>query len=151
MSDYISPYLSGRQKNLKIGVSSYTDNTTVLQVIGNVEVSGILTANSYYIGTSQVIGSGRQLQNIASLDAITTQTIEEAIKVAPNDFNNLNVSGISTLQSTTLIGGGVNPYPLPFEIISNPITDPLEILATALALTPQGVSGGEIVTVGVDV
>ena len=142
MSDYITPYISGRQKNLKIGVSSYTDNTTALQVIGNVEVSGILTANrivsttfgeftggsisgtnivgtslsisgisssgSYYIGTSQVISSGRQLQNILSLDSITTATIEEAIKVAPNDFNSLNISGISTLQSTTLIGGGTS-------------------------------------------
>lgn len=36
-------YLSNRQKNLKIGISSYTENTTVLEVTGNV---GIGTANA---------------------------------------------------------------------------------------------------------
>jgi hypothetical protein len=72
----------------------------------NISVSGVTTSNSYYIGTSQVISSARQLQNIASLDATTTATIETAIQQAPNTFNDLNITGISTLQSTTLIGGG---------------------------------------------
>jgi hypothetical protein len=74
----------------------------------NISVSGVTTSNAYYIGTSQVISSGRQLQNIASLDATTTTTIETAIQQAPNDFTSLNISGISTLQSTTLIGGGTS-------------------------------------------
>jgi len=74
----------------------------------NVYVSGVTTSNAYLIGATQVISSARQLQNIASLDAITTATIESAIQQAPNDFNSLNVSGISTLQSTTLIGGGTS-------------------------------------------
>ena len=74
----------------------------------NISVSGIVTSNAYYIGTSQVISSTRELQNIASLDATTTATIETAIQNAPNDFTSLNISGISTLQSTTLIGGGTS-------------------------------------------
>jgi hypothetical protein len=74
----------------------------------NISVSGVTTSNAYYIGTSQVISSARQLQNIASLDATTTATIETAIQQAPNDFTSLNISGISTLQSTTLIGGGTS-------------------------------------------
>ena len=74
----------------------------------NVYVSGVTTSNAYYIGTSQVISSARQLQNIASLDATTTATIETAIQQAPNDFTSLNITGISTLQSTTLIGGGTS-------------------------------------------
>ena len=74
----------------------------------NISVSGIVTSNEYYIGTTQVISSARQLQNIASLDATTTATIETAIQQAPNDFTSLNISGISTLQSTTLIGGGTS-------------------------------------------
>ena len=74
----------------------------------NISVSGIVTSNAYYIGTTQVISSARQLQNIASLDATTTATIETAIQQAPNDFTSLNISGISTLQSTTLIGGGTS-------------------------------------------
>ena len=74
----------------------------------NISVSGVTTSNSYYIGTTQVVSSARQLQNIASLDATTTATIETAIQQAPNDFTSLNISGISTLQSTTLIGGGTS-------------------------------------------
>jgi len=74
----------------------------------NISVSGVTTSSAYYIGISQVISSGRQLQNIASLDATTTTTIETAIQQAPNDFTSLNISGISTLQSTTLIGGGTS-------------------------------------------
>jgi hypothetical protein len=43
MSDQISPYLSGRQKNFKIGVSSYTESDTVLEITGKV---GIGTRNA---------------------------------------------------------------------------------------------------------
>jgi hypothetical protein len=38
MSDQISPYLSGRQKILKIGVPSYTENDTALQITGKVAI-----------------------------------------------------------------------------------------------------------------
>jgi len=38
MSDHISPYLSGRQKILKIGVPSYTENDTALQITGKVAI-----------------------------------------------------------------------------------------------------------------
>jgi hypothetical protein len=43
MSDQISPYLSGRHKNFKIGVSSYTESDTVLEITGKV---GIGTGNA---------------------------------------------------------------------------------------------------------
>ena len=39
----MSKYLSNRQKNLKIGISSYTENSTVLEVTGKV---GIGTTNA---------------------------------------------------------------------------------------------------------
>jgi hypothetical protein len=97
------------------GIATYALNagisTSVIGGIGSITsltVSGIVTSNAYYIGTSQVVSSARQLQNIASLDSTTTATIETAIQQAPNDFTSLNISGISTLQSTTLIGGGTS-------------------------------------------
>jgi hypothetical protein len=148
----MAKYTSGRQKNLKVGISSYSEDLTSLEVIGkvgigttnatsnlyvvgdgyftgiitasnfyvennlvsiggsfaNISVSGITTTNALFIGSTQVISSARQLQNIDSLDATTTSTIETAIQQAPNDFTSLNISGISTLQSTTLIGGGTS-------------------------------------------
>jgi hypothetical protein len=67
----------------------------------NVNYSGIATVGSLNIGATQVISSARQLQNIASLDATTTATIEAAIANAPNTFTDLNVTGISTLGITS--------------------------------------------------
>ena len=52
----------------------------------NLSLSGITTTNSLSIGSTQVISSARQLQNIVSLDATTTATIESAVAAAPNDF-----------------------------------------------------------------
>ena len=81
-----------------LGVTTVT-NLTVQQV----NVSGVTTSNAYLIGATQVISSARQLQNIASLDATTTTTIESAIAIAntSNTFTNLQVTGISTLGITS--------------------------------------------------
>ena len=95
--------------NLNVsGISTLGVTTATNLTSQQLNVSGLTTSNAYYIGTSQVISSSRELQNIASLDATTTATIETAIQQAPNDFTSLNISGISTLQSTTLIGGGTS-------------------------------------------
>jgi len=72
----------------------------------NLNYSGIATANSISIGATQVISNERQLQNIVSLDATTTSTIETAIANAPNTFTDLRVTGISTL-GTVLVSSGV--------------------------------------------
>lgn len=84
--------------------------TTAPDLISNrLNVSGITTVGSLNIGATQIVSSGRQLQNIASLDATTTATIESAIQNAPNNFNDLNVTGISTFTvGPVLIGSGTS-------------------------------------------
>lgn len=77
---------------------NYTGFATVT---GNVQVTGITSSNSFQIGNTQVISSARQLQNIASLDATTTATIETVIQNAPNIFTDLSISGITTLGVTS--------------------------------------------------
>jgi len=42
-------------------------------------ISGILTATSFSVGANEVVSSARQLKNIATLDATTKLTIENAI------------------------------------------------------------------------
>jgi len=80
-----------------------------LQVTGDAYVSNVTSTNSLSIGSTQVISSSRQLQNIASLDATTTTTIEEAIANAPNTFIDLQVTGISTFTNgPVLIGSGTS-------------------------------------------
>ena len=79
-----------------LGVTSVTNLTAQ-----NINNSGITTTNSLNIDATQVISSSRQLQNIASLDATTTATIEAAIANAPNTFTDLQVTGITTLGITS--------------------------------------------------
>jgi hypothetical protein len=83
-----------------VGVSTHQSTLFGTQL----SISGVTTSNAYYIGSTQVISSGRQLQNIISLDATTTATIESAVASAPNDFTSLNISGISTLQGILNVG-----------------------------------------------
>jgi pyrimidine operon attenuation protein/uracil phosphoribosyltransferase len=75
--------------------------STIIDDSRNIVNAGIATVTSVSIGNTQVVSSARQLQNIASLDATTTATIEAAIANAPNNFNDLNVTGISTLGITS--------------------------------------------------
>ena len=71
----------------------------------NLNVSGVGTVGSLSIGSDQVISSGRELQNIASLDATTTATIEAAIANAPNTFSDLTVTGIATFNNNVEVAG----------------------------------------------
>jgi enhancing lycopene biosynthesis protein 2 len=78
-----------------VGFSTFNDFVFIQD---GLNVAGPSTSNSYTINGTQVISSGRELQNIASLDATTTSTIESAIANAPNTFTDLIVSGISTFN-----------------------------------------------------
>lgn len=83
-------------------VTLQSTSGTVTNLSGtNLNYSGIATANSLSIGSTQVISNTRQLQNIASLDATTTATIEAAISNAPNTFSDLSVTGFSTLGAVS--------------------------------------------------
>jgi len=62
-------------------------------------VSGIVTGTSYSVGANEVVSSARQLKNIATLDATTKLTIENAISDPPNDFDDLNVVGLATVNT----------------------------------------------------
>ena len=87
-----------------LGITTVTDLTAQ-----SINSSGIVTSGSLYISGTQVISSARELQNIVSLDAVTTATIEAAIAIAPNDFSTLNVSGVSTFTNgPVLIGSGTS-------------------------------------------
>jgi hypothetical protein len=84
-----------------------TLGVTGLTTTQNLTVTGITTTNSLNIGANQVISSARQLQNIASLDATTTATIESAIANGPNAFTDLKVTGISTFVGLATFNSGL--------------------------------------------
>ena len=80
------------------GISTFTSHVD----FGEVNFSGVTTAptlvatEAIAMGATTVITAARQLQNIASLDATTTATIESAITNAPNTFTDLQITGLST-------------------------------------------------------
>lgn len=81
------------------GTSIYSSGVSTFYSLDNVylNVSGITTSQSYYIGVNEVISSTKQLKNINSIDSTTKSTLETALSLSPNDFVSLNVSGISSL------------------------------------------------------
>jgi len=86
-----------------------TNGTITNLTSTNVNASGISTVGSLSIGSTQVISSARELQNIVSLDATTTATIESAIAAGPNTFTDLTVTGISTFTNgPVMVGSGVS-------------------------------------------
>ena len=87
-----------------VGFSTFNDSVFIQS---NLSVGGITTSNSYTIDGTTVITSGRELQNIASLDATTTATIESAIASGPNTFDDLKITGISTFIGIATFGSGV--------------------------------------------
>ena len=76
-------YLSGKKRSLKLGILNYTEDKTTLEVIGNVgigttntdkralyvvgntEITGVLTASSYF-------GDGSGLTGVAATDHVAT-------------------------------------------------------------------------------
>jgi hypothetical protein len=96
--------------NVTYTTGNFTTGNIVTGVVTNISgtnlnYTGIATVGSVSIGATQVISSGRQLQNIASLDATTTATIESAVANAPNTFTDLNISGLSTFAGITTVTG----------------------------------------------
>ena len=92
------------------GVGTVTNfNVTGLSTFANdISVSGMVSAQALSIGTTEVIDRGLRLSGIASLDATTTATIEEAIRVGPNSFSDLKVSGISTFVGIATFATGLD-------------------------------------------
>jgi hypothetical protein len=94
-----------------IGISATTFNVGIgsTNPKSKFEVLGDLSAQSYKLGTTEVISSSGQLKNISSLDATTTATIESAVQAAPNTFTDLQIIGVSTfLNGPVLIGSGTS-------------------------------------------
>lgn len=108
----MSKFLSGRQSQLNVGVTSSTESKTVLQVTGKV---GIGTTNAgsrslYVIGDTQTTG----VTTLASAGGITTTggdlfvggDLYVADDLVFDEFiaRNINVTGIATIRNANITG-----------------------------------------------
>ena len=113
----MAKYLSNRQQNLKIGIVSYTEDKTVLEVtgkvgigttnatsklhvVGNVRVTGIVTASSFSGDGSALTGIIAQGQGISvRYNNINIGTGITSLNFSGTGISSVtsNVSGISTV------------------------------------------------------
>ena len=95
--------------DLYVGGDLYVKDDVVYDEVNGrqINISGVGTFGSIYIGGTEVVSSARELKNIVSLDAITTSTIETAIANAPNTFTDLNITGISTFVGIATFASGI--------------------------------------------
>ena len=108
----MAKYISNRQQNLKIGIVSYTEDKTVLEVTGNVGIgttnatselwvdgdgyfTGIVTANSFR-------GDGSQLTGVTGTQIVTQDSISTPVFLT--FANNIGVTslGVATTGSNVL-------------------------------------------------
>ncbi len=145
----------GILKNLNVagglqitGISTFTGNIDAngdLDVDGHTElddlnVSGVGSFGSVFIGNTEVLSSARQLKNIVSLDATTISTIETAISNAPNTFTDLNITGISTFIGIATFASGI-VVTSGISTFNNAIDAKSGVLASTLIVTGETNSG----------
>ena len=135
----MSKFLSGRQSNFKLGVSGYTENKTVLEttgkvgigttdaqsyslfVVGDTNITGLVSATSFYGDGSNLENTGATLSAAAGtqrlvVTSLTSGTMVDAATDSDLTFNattntlntdnlivagNLTVSGDQTILNTT--------------------------------------------------
>jgi hypothetical protein len=63
----MSKYLSNRQKNLKVGIESYTENLTSLSVVGKVGIGTTNASTDLDFGEEYLISQIHQVQIVMLL------------------------------------------------------------------------------------
>lgn len=94
-----------------IGGSTAAAGTFTQLSYSNSSTSGISTVGSLSVGSDQVLsspGGSVTLSNIEAIDAVTKATLEASLALDPNDFNSLNVTGISTFTGLVDANGGLD-------------------------------------------
>jgi hypothetical protein len=107
----MAKYTSGRQKNLKVGLTSYSESKTSLEVIGKVGIGTTnATSSLHVVGNQFVTGiitassfSGTATTSITAGSAKTATDVIGGIASVTSLF--VNTSGISTLGTVKISSG----------------------------------------------
>jgi hypothetical protein len=94
-----------------IGGETAAAGTFTHLVYSSSSTSGISTVGELYVGTTQVLYDDDgliTLAGITTIDATTKATLEQILSLDPNDFDTLNVAGISTIGGLLDANGGLD-------------------------------------------
>ena len=84
------------------GVSTQvTANITNLNAT-RANISGVTTVSTVSVGSTQIISSSRQLQNLSGIDSTTAAAFRADLGL--NALNSINVTGLSTFQDVNVVG-----------------------------------------------
>ena len=120
-----APYTSGRLRKLKVGITSDPSSTTSLQVLGGVNIVGVITATSISISTTTATS------DFANLNITGVSTFAGNINANGNIVgdNATNISGINSLTATSLFANltgnvsGIATYTSEWIVTSNGSSD----------------------------
>lgn len=92
---------------------NFTGVGTITNARGtNLNYTGIVTAATYFVGATKVLDtvSGQvSITGIQTIDATTKSTLERELAFAPNLFDDIQVTGVSTFSNgPVLIGSGTS-------------------------------------------
>lgn len=114
--NYFIPFVTNNTtttgETVRVGAALSINPSTNTLFIANINSgsSGIITAARYFVGSTKVldtINSQVSITGIQTIDATTKATLERELAFAPNSFDDLSVTGISTFSNgPVLIGSG---------------------------------------------
>jgi hypothetical protein len=87
----MTKYTSGRQRDLQIGIKSYTEGSTALEVIGNVGIGTTLATSDL-----TVVGDG------LFTGVVTARKFVGEVEITTIDFENLNVKNLTVTGFATV-------------------------------------------------
>jgi len=150
----MSNFLSGRQRELKVGISSFTENKTTLSVVGNANISGIITALSFSGNASSASYSVLAgIATYASTSGVSTYAVIAGVSTISTYASTSGLSTSATFASSagyaTVAGiatyapvAGVSTY----AIIAGVSTNVVGGIASITQLSVSGVSTLNTVT-----
>jgi hypothetical protein len=111
----MAKFLTGRQKNLKVGIASYSENITSLEVIGKVGIGSTVPSSSLdVVGNSDIKGN---LKVSESLEVSGISTFNN-INVINQSGYAIDISGISTFDGKVSISS-VSNDPVALEVFGD--------------------------------
>lgn len=91
--------------------SGYFTLVDTTELVSDYSTIGVATATDLYVDGTRVLyddGAGITLAGISTIDSTTKQTLETILKLDPNDFDSLNVTGIGTFTGQLNAAGGLD-------------------------------------------
>lgn len=134
----MSKYSSNRQRELLIGISSYTEDDIVLDVTGNVNISGVVTAVNFY---GNLFGTATTAEGLINQpDVVLGITTVGNVTILPSGIITSSNPGIETVvyygDGSKLIG--VSAFSVITQDSFNPIVYPT--FATNTGVSSVGIS-----------